>query len=142
MFCTSHGRPTPPARFAALALRPVPDLPPDARAVAAGHRVAVIDGSNAFQLAPLVAMAKVCRVAPERFLRRVHVVRAFTCWQFTTLLCEGLQLLLASRSIGLVVLLDPLTHFLDENVTFKKARLLFDRVLRRMRALMQHGRCS
>jgi hypothetical protein len=132
-----------------LALRPMPAIPPHARtvwlwgpvavhgvalrsaarAVASGHAVALVDGALAFQVRPLVAMAKACRIAPEAFLRRVHLVRAFTCWQFTTLLCERLEPLLATQPIGLVLLLDPLTHFYDQDVTFKEATFLFQRVL-------------
>ena len=83
----------------------------------------------AFQLTPFVAMAKACRVPPEDFLRRVHIVRAFTCWRFTTLFCERLHPLLATHPMGLVILLDPLTHFFDEDVTRKETTLLFRRVL-------------
>ena len=83
-----------------LALRPRPAIPPQARTVwvwgpaavhavalrsaaragASGRSVALIDGAMAFQLMPIVAMAKACRIAPDVFLRRVHLVRAFTCW--------------------------------------------------------------
>jgi hypothetical protein len=100
-----------------------------ARMLAHGRHVALIDADTAFQLRPLVAMAKACRVAPEVFLRRAHIIRAFTCWQFTTLCCERLNLLLAKHPIALVILLDPLTHFFDEDVTRKEATLLFRRVL-------------
>lgn len=99
-----------------------------ARMLATGAHVAIIDADMAFQLRPLVAMAKACRVPPEVFLRQVHLVRAFTCWQFTTLFCERLAPVLASHPIGLVILLNPLTHFFDENVTRKEATLLFRRV--------------
>jgi hypothetical protein len=109
-----------------------------ARAVAAGRAVALIDGAMAFHIRPLVAMAKACRIAPEGFLRRVHLVRAFTCWQFTTLLCERLEPLLATQPIGLVLLLDPLTHFYDQDVTFKEATCLFQRVLQTLSALPPH----
>jgi hypothetical protein len=100
-----------------------------ARVLAQGAQVAIIDADMAFQLRPLVAMARACRVPPEVFLRRVPIVRAFTCWQFTTLFCERLNPLLATHPIGLVILLDPLTYFFDEDVTRKEATLLLRRVL-------------
>jgi hypothetical protein len=100
-----------------------------ARVLGHGLQVAIIDADMAFQLRPLVAMARACRVPPEVFLRRAHIVRAFTCWQFTTLFCERLNPLLATHPIGLVILLDPLTHFFDEDVTRKEATLLLRRVL-------------
>jgi hypothetical protein len=100
-----------------------------ARVLARGLQVAIIDADMAFQLRPLVAMAKACRVPPEVFRRRVHIVRAFTCWQFSMLFCERLHPLLATHPIGLVILLNPLTHFFDEAVTRKEATQLFRRVL-------------
>jgi hypothetical protein len=110
-----------------------------ARVLATGAQVAIIDADMAFQLRPLVAMAKACRVPPEVFLRRAHLVRAFTCWQFTTLFCERLTPLLAAHPIGLVILLDPLTHFFDEDVTRKEATLLFHRVLHSLAQLPPDG---
>jgi hypothetical protein len=84
-----------------------------------------------------VAMA--CRIAPEVFLRRVHLVRAFTCWQLTTLLCDRLDPLLATHPIGLVILLEPLTAFFDQDITDKEATLLFQRLLQPLTALLQRG---
>ncbi len=100
-----------------------------ARVLPTSAHVAIIDADMAFQLRPFVAMAKACRLAPEVFLRRAHVVRAFTCWQVTTLFCERLHPLLAKHPVGLVILLDPLTHFFDEDVTRQEATLFFRRVL-------------
>jgi hypothetical protein len=142
-----------------LPVRPAPALPSQARSVflwgdhhvhamalhtaarmlATGAHVAIIDADMAFQLRPLVAMAKACRVPPEVFLRRVHLVRAFTCWQFTTLCCERLAPLLATHPVGLVTLLDPLTHFFDEAVTRQEATLLFRRVLATLAQLTPAG---
>jgi hypothetical protein len=110
-----------------------------AQAVASGRSVALIDGDLAFQVAPIVAIARACRVSPDRFLRRIHLARAFTCWQFTTLLCERLAPLLAAHPIGLVILVNPLTHFFDQDVTFKEATFLFQRVLQTLAHLPLHG---
>ena len=66
-------------------------------------------------------------------------MRAFTCWQLTTLLCDRLQPLLATHPIGLVILLEPLSSFFDEAVTAMEARLLFRRVLQTLADLPQAG---
>jgi hypothetical protein len=110
-----------------------------ARVLAQGLQVAIVDAGMAFQVTPIVAMAKACRIAPDVFLRRVHIVRAFTCWQLTMLLCDRLHPLLATHPIGLVMLLEPLTAFFDEDVTYKEATLLFQRALRTLAALPQNG---
>jgi hypothetical protein len=151
--------PLPPPWPAILALRPLPSFPPHARtvwvwgpaavhgvalrtaarAVESGCSVALIDGDMAFQVAPIVAMAKACRVSPDRFLRRIYISRAFTCWQFTTLLCERLAPLLATHPIGLIILMNPLTHVFDQDVTFKEAMFLLQRVLQTLAHLPPHG---
>jgi hypothetical protein len=120
-------------RIVGLALRTA------ARALTRGVQVAVVDAGLAFQVTPIVAMAKACRIAPAVFLRRVHLVRAFTCWHLTTLLCERLQPLLAMHPIGLVILLEPLSPFFDEDVTSQEARLLFKRVLQTVADLPHAG---
>jgi hypothetical protein len=142
-----------------LALRPVPPPPPQARsailwgdasvariavrtaaaAVNRGVAVAVIDGSMAFDVTAIAAHAQACRVPPERFLRHIHIARAFTCHQVATLLCERLDPLLAAQHVGLVILLGPCTMFFDENVPFKDAFLLFQRVLGTIKALCKRG---
>jgi hypothetical protein len=77
-------------------------------------------------------MAQACCVPPETFLRRIHLVRAFTCWQFATLFCERLGPLLRTETIGVIVLLNPLTHFSDQDVTYKEAYFLLRQVLQQL----------
>jgi hypothetical protein len=142
-----------------LALRSTPPLPRRARsailwgeasvaslavrtaAIAVGHGVpvAVIDGAMAFKVTPIVAQAQARRMPPERWLRQIHVARAFTCHQLATLFCERLDPLLIARRIGLVVVLGPCSTFFDESVPFKDAFLLFQRVVRQVEALRQRG---
>jgi hypothetical protein len=142
-----------------LALHPVPAPPPQARsailwgdasvarvavrtaatAVNRGIAVAIIDGAMAFDVTAIAADAQARRVPPERFLRHIYIARAFTCHQVATLLCERLDPLLASQQVGLVILLGPCTTFFDENVPFKDAFLLFQRLLRKIVALCSRG---
>jgi hypothetical protein len=142
-----------------LALHPVPSPPPQARsallwgdasvaraavhtaaaAVSRGIAVAIIDGATAFDVMAIAADAQARRVPPERWLQHIYIARAFTCHQVATLLCERLDPLLASQAVGLVILLGPCTTFFDENVPFKDAFLLFQRVLRKIEALCTRG---
>jgi hypothetical protein len=93
----------------------------------------------AFDVTAIAAYAQARRVPPEQFLRHIHVARAFTCHQVATLLCERLDPLLVSQPVELVILLGPCTTFFDENVPFKDAFLLFQRVLKKIAALCQHS---
>jgi hypothetical protein len=142
-----------------LALHPVPPPPPQARsailwgdtsvarvavrtaaaAVNRGVAVAIIDGAMAFDVTTIAAYAQTRRVPPERFLRHIHIARAFTCHQVATLLCERLDPLLASQQVGFVILLGPCTTFFDENVPFKDAFLLFQRMLEKIATLCKRG---
>ncbi len=142
-----------------LALHTVPPPPPQARsailwgdtsvariavhtaaaAVNCGVAVAVIDGAMAFDVTAIAAYAQARRVPPERFLRQIYIARAFTCHQVATLLCERLDPLLTSQHVGLVILLGPCTTFFDENVPFKDAFLLFQRVREMIQALCKRG---
>jgi hypothetical protein len=142
-----------------LALRPLPPLPAAARTlflwgdravqhvglrtaarvVVTGQAVAIIDAGMAFDVHPFVAMARAARVTPETVLQRVHVTRTFTCWQCTTLVCDRLQALLHDHPISLIVLLDPLTQFFDEDITYKEAYFLFQRILTAITANRRHG---
>jgi len=110
-----------------------------AAAIDSGVTVAVIDATLAFDVTTIAAYARARRVPPEHFLRRIHIARAFTCYQVATLLCERLDPLLDTQRVGLVVLLGPCTTFFDENVPFKDAFLLFQRVLKKLAALRRHG---
>jgi hypothetical protein len=142
-----------------LAIHPVPPPPPEARsallwgdagvariavrtaaaAVNRGIAVAIIDGAMAFDVTTIAATAQARRIPPERWLQHIYIARAFTCHQVATLLCERLDPLLSSQSLGLIILLGPCTTFFDENVPFKDAFLLFQRVLRKIEALCTHG---
>ena len=151
--------PQPAALPAFLAIHPVPPPPPQARsallwgdasvariavrtaaaAVNRGIAVAIIDGAMAFDVTSIAADAQARRVPPERWLQHIHIARAFTCHQVATLLCERLEPLLVSQSVGLIILLGPCTTFFDENVPFKDAFLLFQRVLRTIETLCIRG---
>ena len=144
---------------ALLALRPVPPPPPQARsailwgdasvariaartaaaAVDRGVAVAIIDGAMAFDVSAIAAYAQARRVSPEHFLQHIYIARAFTCHQMATLLCERLDPLVAAQQVGIVILLGPCTTFFDENVPFKDAFLLFQRLLGQVAALCAGG---
>lgn len=110
-----------------------------ARTVAAGLSIAPIDDDMAFQVAPFIAMAQVCRVSPDIFRHRVHLGPAFAGWQFTTRLCDRLTPLLAPHPTGLFMLLEPLTAFFAEEITDQEATLLFLRLLQPLAALPKCG---
>jgi hypothetical protein len=110
-----------------------------------GVEVIVLDGANRFDPYMVSSLAKKALISPERLLKRIRIARAFTCYQMATLIGERLTYLLreegkiASAQKPWVILLGPLTTFLDEDVPEREVGPLFERSLRRMEVLAMEG---
>src|SRR5205807_5957933 len=61
------------------------------RAVMEGHEVVFLDGGNSVDPHGMVALGKRAGLTREEILPRVHVARAFTCHQMTTLILDMLD---------------------------------------------------
>ena len=105
-----------------------------------GRDVIVLDGANRFDPYRVSSFARSAFVSPERLLKGIRIARAFTCHQMTTLLGEKLPLLLEQTPRKpWVILLGPMTTFLDEDVLDKEAVSLFERALRKMEGMVLRG---
>jgi hypothetical protein len=103
-----------------------------------GIDVVVLDGANRFDPYVVSSFAKKASILPESLLKRIRIARAFTCYQMATLVEEKLIALLRQEE-GIsqthkpwVILLGPITTFLDEDVPERETRPLFERMLRKM----------
>lgn len=109
--------------------------------VGQGMNIIVLDGANRFDPYVVSSFAKKALIPPESLLKRIRIARAFTCYQMTTLVEEKLIALLRQEEAisqmhrPRVILLGPLSTFLDEDVPEKEAGPLFERSLRKMEAL-------
>jgi len=74
------------------------------RAVMEGHEVVFLDGGNSVDPHGMVALGKRAGLTREEILPRVHVARAFTCHQMTTLILDMLDRKIEETQAGLVVL--------------------------------------
>ncbi len=114
--------------------------------------VIVLDGANGFDPYLVSSFARKALISPERLLKKIRIARAFTCYQMATLV-ERLALLLRSSSpfrrlpegrregggaVG-VILLGPITTFLDEDVPEREVGPLFERTLRKMEGMAEEG---
>jgi hypothetical protein len=103
-----------------------------------GIDVIVLDGANRFDPYMASSFARKALISPERLLKRIRIARAFTCYQMATLMGEQLiSLLRRGEATELlrkrwVILLGPLTTFLDEDVPEREVRPLFERSLRKI----------
>lgn len=103
------------------------------RAVMEGHEVVFLDGGNSVDPHGMVALGKRVGMAREEILPRVHVARAFTCHQMTTLILDMLNKKIEETQAGLVVLACLPEMFLDEDVERSEAHQLFQRSMRAAR---------
>jgi hypothetical protein len=110
-----------------------------------GIDVIVLDGANRFDPYMVSSFAKKVSVLPEDLLKKIRIARAFTCYQMATLVEERLVSLLRQEgSIAQlhkpwVILLGPITTFLDEDVPEREVRPLFERVLRKVERMAMEG---
>ena len=95
----------------------------------------VLDGANGFDPYMVSSFARRALIPPERLLKRVRIARVFTCYQMTTLVEEKLHHLLKPW----IILLGPVTTFLDEDVPEREVGPLFERVLRKMERMVVEG---
>jgi hypothetical protein len=110
-----------------------------------GIDVIVLDGANRFNPYTISSFAKKSLISPENLLKRIRIARAFTCYQMVTLIEEKLISLIRHER-GLtrpqkiwVILLGPVTPFLDEDVPEREIRSLFERSLIRLEGMAVEG---
>ena len=106
------------------------------RAVMESHDVVFLDGGNSVDPHGMVAIGKRIGLTRDEILPRVHVARAFTCHQMTTLILDMLDKKLEETGAGLAILACLPTMYLDEDVERIEAHQLFQRSMRAVRRLV------
>jgi len=109
-----------------------------------GMDVIVLDGANRFNPYVASSFARKALISPEEILKRIRIARAFTCYQMATLMGEKLvSFLRAIDQLSLqkiqVLLLGPITTFLDEDVPEREVGPLFERALRKVGEIVAGG---
>ena len=103
------------------------------RTVMEGHEVVFLDGGNSVDPHGMVALGKRVGLTRGDVLPRVHVARAFTCHQMTTLILDMLDRKIGDARAGLAVLACLPEMYLDEDVEVGEAHQLFQRSMRAIR---------
>lgn len=93
------------------------------------REVRVLDGGNLIDLYGLAREVRLLTADMKETMQRVHVARAFTCYQMTGLLCD------APPPEVPVVVLELLGTFYDENVEAGERARLLETCLARLRRL-------
>ncbi len=122
-----------------------------------GIDVIVLDGANRFDPYMASSFARKALISPERLLKGIRIARAFTCYQMATLIGEKLVTLVeaihaCTPKCGVsaprhesplpkpwVILLGPISTFLDEDVPEREVRPLFERSLKKIEEMAMRG---
>jgi len=110
-----------------------------------GIAVIVVDGANRFDPYMASSFARKALIPPEKLLKTIRIARAFTCYQMATLMGERLTSLLRREGETelpkkpWVIFLGPITTFLDEDVSEREARPLFERSLKKIEEMAARG---
>ncbi|MGA2466638.1 MAG: hypothetical protein ABSH06_20100 [Thermodesulfobacteriota bacterium] len=112
---------------------------------AKGIEVIVLDGANRFDPYMVSSFARKALIPPERLLKRIRIARAFTCYQMAIMVGERLNSLLSQEGAirqsenRWVILLGPVTPFMDEDVSEREVRPLFERSLKKIEEMALRG---
>jgi hypothetical protein len=98
--------------------------------------VRVLDGGNQFNAYNVARSIRRYTSDLDGTLARIHLARAFTCYQVETLI-TGAATQVHPTSVTLV--LDMLSTFNDENVSLAERRRLLDRIRLGMRAIARQS---
>ena len=110
-----------------------------------GIDVIVLDGANRFDPYMASSFARKALIPPEKLLKSIRIARAFTCYQMATLMGEPLTSLLGREGATelpqktWVIFLGPITTFLDEDVSEREARPLFEKSLKKIEEMAARG---
>jgi len=106
--------------------------------------VIVLDGANRFDPYMVSSFARKALISPERLLKGIRIARAFTCFQMATLIGEKLIALVGAIHESplqkpWVILIGPISTFLDEDVPEREVRPLFERSLKKIEDMALEG---
>ena len=95
--------------------------------------VRVLDGGNRFNVYPLARALRRRTYALDAALARIHLARAFTCYQLAGMLAE------MPGDGRPTLVLDLLATFYDENVSLAEAQRLLQGCVPHLQRLCQHA---
>jgi hypothetical protein len=94
-----------------------------------GSRVIFVDGGNSFKLYQIARLARLHNLNPEKILKKIHIARAFTAYQITTLILEKLKETVSRYNAKLVIISDIAGFFLDKDVPENEAFQVYSQVI-------------
>ena len=93
-----------------------------------GTDVVFVDGGNTFRLYKVSRLAQIHQLNPRNVLERIHIARAFTAYQLTSLIMDKMEATVKRLRVKLVVVSDIAGLFMDKDIPDEEARRLFSHV--------------
>jgi hypothetical protein len=114
-------------------------------ALVRGVPIAVVDGTNRFDAYYIAEFARGVarrqtagpRITPDMLLRRIHVARAFTCYQMEATITDRLPAFLERMHAPVAVVFGLLDTFYDEQAPLFEVRASLERILAALERLKQ-----
>jgi hypothetical protein len=94
-----------------------------------GSRVIFVDGGNSFKLYQIARLARLHNLNPEKILKKIHIARAFTAYQITTLILEKLKETVSRYNAKLVIISDILRYYCDNEIDEEERHQIYKQVL-------------
>jgi len=88
-----------------------------------------VDGGNTFNPYAISAITQEYGIDPKSTLERIFVSRAFTAYQLSALILETLEDALKRYKSKLVLILDIISLFLDQDVPTKESMEIFNKAM-------------
>jgi len=90
--------------------------------------VVFVDGGNNFRLYDVSYIAQLHKLNPTEVLERIFISRAFTAYQMTSLVLDGLQNAVEKYNSELVIISDIAGLYLDKDVPKREAKDVFNQL--------------
>ena len=123
-FAVLHGSPSVATLASMLCVRA--QLPSQLGGLSSN--VVFIDGANTFKLYNVARLAKLYQIDPKQTLDRIHISRAFTAYQMTSLILDHLKDAVKRFNAKLIIISDIAELFLDNDVSDEEACQVFSQI--------------
>lgn len=94
-----------------------------------GSNVVFVDGGNSFKLYQIARIAKIHNLNPTKILKKIHIARAFTAYQITTLILEKLKETVIKYKAKLVIISDVMRYYCDKEIDKEERYQIYKQVL-------------
>ena len=94
-----------------------------------GSSVVFVDGGNSFKLYQTARLARLHNLNPDKILKKIHIARAFTAYQMTSLILEKLKETVSRCDAKLVIISDISCNYFNTEVDEEEAYQIYSQVI-------------